>query len=134
MKSALLVSILGALSACSGGTEDGQACMNVPAEQTTCPPASSVSIKDLYSESSCGSEVVAVKGEGKRRLIEHSVTEACCYPAEVTSRDRGCVVGRPYWEGGELRQASLLASVAASPATDSARAAAWALAGSGEHA
>jgi len=133
MKSTLLVSILGALSACSG-THDGQACLSVPADQTTCPPARSLSIKDLYSEESCGSEVVALKGEGKRRLTGQAQTEACCYPAEVTDTDKGCVVGRPYWEGGELRQASLLASVAASPATDSARAAAWALAGSGEHA
>jgi len=133
MRSALLISILGALTACEG-THDGKACLAVPAEQTSCPAANSLKVSDLFSPESCGSEVVALKGEGKRQLAGDAPTEACCYPAEVTDTDSGCVVGRPYWDGGVQRQAPLLALAAVSCASDPARAAAWALAGSGEHA
>ncbi|HKO47006.1 MAG TPA: ferritin-like domain-containing protein [Polyangiaceae bacterium] len=133
MRSALLVSILGALTACEG-THDGLACLNVPAEQTTCPAAQSLKPQDLYSTESCGSEVVALKGEGKRRQVGDVPTEACCYPAEVTDTDNGCSVGRPYFEGGVQRQAPLRSSSEDCGASNPRRAAAWALAGSGEHA
>src|SRR4051812_7237179 len=133
MRSALLVSILGALTACEG-THDGTGCLSVPAEQTTCPAAASLRPEDLFSPESCGSKVVELKGEGERRLAGQAPTEACCYPAEVTDPQSGCVVGRPYWDGGAQRQAPLHSSEAASSASNAERAAAWALAGSGEHA
>jgi len=133
MRSALLISILGALTACEG-THDGKACMSVPADQTTCPPAKSVRTEDLFSPESCGSEVVELKGEGKREVVGDSPTEACCYPAKVTDPDSGCSVGRPYWDDGAQRQAPLRFSVDASSANHLERAAAWAAAGSAEHA
>ena len=136
MKSALLVSILAALTGCEG-THDGEACLAVPAEQTSCPAASSVRIADLsVNPSSCnGEDVVSIRGEGTRKLAGQASVEACCYAAEITDgEDNGCVVGRPYIEGGAPRQAPLRSSVEGAAITDAARAAAWALAGSGEHA
>lgn len=136
MRSALLISILGALTACEG-THDGKACMSVPAEQTSCPPAKSLHKEDLFSPESCGSEVVELKGEGKREVVGDAPTEACCYPAEVTDPDTGCSVGRPYWDGGAQQRAPLhfAATSAEGPsASNRERAAAWALAGSAEHA
>ena len=133
MRSALLVSILGALTACEG-THDGKGCLAVPAEQTTCPAANTLHTSDLFSPESCGSEVVSLKGEGKREVVGESPTEACCYPAKVTDTDSGCVVGRPYWDAGAQRQAPLRRAAAASSASNAERAAAWAQAGSGEHA
>lgn len=133
MRSALLVSILGALTACEG-THDGKGCVAVPAEQTTCPAANTLHTADLFSPESCGSEVVSLKGEGKREVVGDAPTEACCYPAKVTDTDSGCVVGRPYWDGGAQRQAPLRCATAVSSASNAERAAAWALAGSGEHA
>ncbi len=135
MRSALLMSILGALTACEG-THDGKACLAVPAEQTTCPPANSLHPEDLFSGEPlhCGEKVVSLKGEGQRETAGQAQVEACCYPAEVTDGDSNCVIGRPYWDGGVQRQAPLLSSAALSSASDPARAAAWAQAGSGEHA
>lgn len=135
MKSALLVSILGALTACDG-THSGRACLSVPAEQTTCPPASSLDPEDLFSGSAqyCNEEVVSIKGEGQREKAGQAQVEACCYAAEITDGDSTCAVGRPYWEGGMQRQAPLVSSVVVSAASSPERAAAWALAGSGEHA
>jgi len=133
MRSALLVSILGALTACEA-THDGKGCLAVEAEQTTCPAANTLHTADLFSPESCGSEVVALKGEGKREVVGDNQTEACCYPAKVTDTDSGCVVGRPYWDGGVQRQAPLFGSTAAVSASNAERAAAWAMAGAGEHA
>lgn len=135
MRSALLASILGALAACEG-THDGRACMTVPAEQTTCPPASSLHAADLFSGDAahCDEKVVSLKGEGKREKAGQAQVEACCYPAEITDGDSDCVVGRPYWDGGAQRQAPLRSSAAVAGASNPQRAAAWALAGSGEHA
>jgi hypothetical protein len=135
MRNALLVSILGALSACEA-THSGKGCFVVPAEQTTCPPADSLNLDDLFSgdASHCGEEVVALKGEGRREQAGQALVEACCYPAEVTDGDSNCVIGRPYWDGGVQRQAPLLSSAAVATAVDAERAAAWALAGAGEHA
>lgn len=135
MRSTLLISILGALTACEA-THDGRGCLRVPAEQTTCPPASSLEPEDLFSGSAehCGEEVVEIKGEGRRELAGQALVEACCYPAEVTDGDSNCVVGRPYWDGGVQRQAPVLASAAVAGASHPERAAAWTLAGAGEHA
>lgn len=135
MRSALLVSILGALTACEG-THDGKGCLRVPAEQTTCPPASSLDPEDLFSGAAehCNEQVVSINGEGQREKAGQAQVEACCYPAEITDGDSSCVIGRPYWDGGAQRQAPLLSSAAGSGASDPERAAAWALAGSGEHA
>lgn len=135
MRSALLVSILGALAACEG-THDGRACLSVPPEQTTCPPASSLDPDDLFSAAPehCDEKVVSITGEGRRERAGETQVEACCYAAEITDGDSNCVVGRPYWDGGAQRQAPLRSSVAVSSASNSQRAAAWAVAGSGEHA
>lgn len=135
MRSALLISILGALTACGESTHDGTACLPVPAGQPACPVASSVKVSDVFVDSSdCGERVVALKGAGQRRQAGQTQVEACCYPAEVTDGDDSCVVGRPYWEGGVQLQAPLRSSGEASEASHPERATAWARAGAGEHA
>ena len=137
MRSALLISILGALSGCAEGTHDGKACLDIPAEQTECATKSSLKPENLYvhSPSHCGEDVVQLKGEGTREQHVGSMTGvACCYPAEITDGESNCVVGRPYWEDGKQRQAPLSPSVAGSVGIDPQRAAAWAAAGAGEHA
>jgi hypothetical protein len=136
MRSTLLISILGALSACEG-SHDGKACLDIPAEQTECAPEVSLKADDLYvyAPDHCGERVLRLKGEGKREEAFNSKTGvACCYPAEISDGESNCVVGRPYLEGDEQRQAPLRSSVAVSVANDPARAAAWAAAGAGEHA
>lgn len=67
-RSPLLIPILTALSGCSD-TEEGKACLVVPAEQTTCPAAASVNLKDLFTPDRCGWEVVDVKGNGVRQTV-----------------------------------------------------------------
>jgi len=136
MKSGLLLSILAALTGCEGmGTHDGEACLAVPAEQTSCPAASSLSPSDLFVNSSdCSERVMSLKGEGERKQAGQTITEACCYPAEISDGNDRCIVGRPYWEDGVQRQAPLCASGALSTVKHAERAAAWALAGAGEHA
>ena len=51
MRSALLISILGALSGCAEGTHDGKACLDIPAEQTECATKSSLKPENLYVHS-----------------------------------------------------------------------------------
>jgi hypothetical protein len=58
---------------------------------------------------------------------------ACCYLAELVEEEPGCVIGRPYFDGSLELRAPLLSDEAPLPSA-SARAAAWAIAGSGEHA
>src|SRR5688572_18208394 len=125
MRNALLVSILGALTACeSEPTHDGRGCLIVPAEQTTCPPADSLDPEDLFpgDQLYCDERVVSVWGQGRREQAGQALVEACCYAAEITGGESGCVIGRPYWDGGVQRQAPLLSSVALGPAVDAARA------------
>jgi hypothetical protein len=138
MRSALLISILGALSGCGEGSHDGKACQNIPKEQTECAPASSLQAKDLYVYGGkCGERVLQLKGEGTPQQIFNLVSRfACCYPAEISDNDGGeCPSeGRPFREGGKQRRAPLRSSVAVALASDPERAAAWAAAGAGEHA
>jgi hypothetical protein len=135
MRSSLLISIVAALSACEE-THTGKACLAVPAEQTSCPAADTLSPEKLFvgDAAHCDQQVVELKGEGKRELAGQAAVEACCYPAEVTEGNENCSIGRPYRDANGVLQAPLCA-----PETDGAgsapnRAAAWALAGSGEHA
>jgi hypothetical protein len=113
-KNPLLLSILAALPACSETYED-RGCMYVPEEQTTCPPASSVSPERLFLPGACGD---------------------CCYTVQVVDHDvnSGCIVGRPYFEGDRALSAPLLGGRAKLSPDLPARAAAWAKAGAAEHA
>jgi len=134
-KSPLLIAILGAISACKN-TEDGQACMEVAEEQTTCPARADVNPHDLFIPGRCGWEVEQVKSNGTRETIVTDVKpqmQVCCYLAKLVEEEPGCVVGRPYFDGGRELRAPLLSDDAPLPFA-SARAAAWAIAGSGEHA
>jgi hypothetical protein len=141
-KSPLLIAILGALSACKN-TEDGKACMEVVEEQTTCTPGALVNPRGLFILDRCGWEVEEVKSNGTRETIHpriKSPMHVCCYVAELVEEGSNCGIdtnrttdGRPYFDGGKELRAPLLSHDATlSPA--SARAEAWAIAGSGEHA
>jgi hypothetical protein len=134
-KTHLLIAILGALSACKN-SEDGKACMQVAEELTTCPAGAEVNPKGLFTPDRCGWEVEKVKGNGTRETIQTQANpnmHACCYPAVLVEEEPGCVIGRPYFDGGtELRAPLLSDGARLSPA--SARAVAWAKAGAGEHA
>jgi hypothetical protein len=134
-KSPLLIAILGALSACKN-TEDGKACMQVAEEQTTCPAGAEVNPNDLFTPDRCGWEVEEIKSNGTRETIQTDAKPqmpACCYLAELVEEEPGCVIGRPYFDGGMELRAPLLSGDAPLPPA-SARAAAWATAGAGEHA
>lgn len=136
MRNPLLVAILGALAGCSE-TFDDTGCMEVPAEQTTCKAADKVDPDDLFLPGKCGDdlEITEVKGAGERGTIQRDdgEMETCCYPVEVVDHDRNadCVVGRPYYEDGTARSAPLRTS---RETFGSARAMAWAKAGTAEHA
>lgn len=135
-RSPLLISILAALSACNE-TERGKACLPVPAEQTTCPAPHSLNLGDLFIPDRCGWEVTEIVGPGKRETIPTQANpelSACCYPAELVEEEPGCIVGRPYVDGGKQLLAPLCAGDEAAARSASARAAAWARAGAGEHA
>ena len=134
-KGSLLIAILGALSACKN-REDGKACMIVPEAQTTCPSKADVNPDDLFSPGRCGWVVDEVNSEGTRETIwteTNPQMPACCYQAELVEEEPDCVIGRPYFDGGVELRAPLLSEGASLPPA-SARAAAWAGAGSGEHA
>jgi hypothetical protein len=131
----LLLAILGALGGCSETFED-TGCMEVPAEQMGCKPASKVDPDSLFLPNQCGDdlEITEVRGSGKRgtTALQAGEMETCCYPVEVVDHDPGaeCAVGRPYYEGGKPRSAPL----ASRTKVGTARARAWANAGAGEHA
>jgi hypothetical protein len=134
----LLLSILAVLPACSESFED-RACMLVPAEQMTCPPADSVRPEQLFFPDRCGDdlEITEVTGGGTREtLTTDGLTEspACCYTVEGVDHDANaeCVIGRPYYEGGQALSAPLV--LEGEPSSASSRAAAWAKAGAAEHA
>src|SRR5262245_17579998 len=134
-KSPLLASILTALTAC-GTTEQGTACIIVPAEQMVCAPPESLDQSQLFVPDRCGWDVVEVNGPGKRGVTtgQGGNLETCCYPAEIEETEPGCVIGRPFVVGGmELRAPACAQSSLAGDA-DVARASAWAAAGVAEHA
>src|SRR5688572_30170078 len=103
--SPLLVSILAALAACDGATEE-KVCQLVPAEQATCPAADQVSASDLFLPGKCGDfEISDIRGPATRESLNTQGTAepvpACCYKADVVDNTNGeCVIGRPYFEGG----------------------------------
>ena len=139
-KSSLLLSILAALPGCST-TSDGRGCMNVPAEQMTCPSAGSVDVDDLYLPGQCGDdlEITEVKSDGTREDVTFDTgmkQPACCYTVEVTdhSPNSECAVGRPYFEDGTARSAEVRRGSARDSGVETRRAAAWADAGAAEHA
>lgn len=142
----MLVAILAALSGCSD-SYDGEACMDVPATQTTCPSRSEVDKSDLYvpANSLCGhNEIVEVTGDGKREDLPRGVVPdgfpsdpipSCCYPAEIIHHDGPCATpGRPYFDAGNALLAPLRASAEDTAGQPSQVASAWARAGAAEHA
>ena len=135
-QSPLLIAILAALSGCNN-TEAGKACMQVPEEQTTCPAGSAVDPNALFTPDRCGWDVVEVTSDGVRETLQTQVDSqlpACCYRAELVEEEPGCVIGRPYFDGSSELRAPLVSRAGTVPDIESPRAAAWAEAGSGEHA
>jgi hypothetical protein len=78
-----------------------------------------------------------VKGNGTRETMtgpdKTTQMHVCCYLAELAEEGNDCSIGRPYFDGGKELRAPLLSHDAPLPPA-SARATAWAAAGSGEHA
>lgn len=138
-QSPLLLSILAALTACDGATEE-KVCKLVPADQATCPAPADVSTNDLFLPGKCGDfEISEVRGPVTRESLNTQgtaePTPACCYKADVVDETSGeCVIGRPYFEDGTDLCAPLLRDSLPALAPEAARAAAWANAGAGEHA
>jgi hypothetical protein len=108
-----LLSITAALSGCQPGT----ACIQVEPGTTVCPKPGSVKLKEM-TNTSCGSDVVAITGEG---TLEENISlgyidsgadpvPGCCYP--VTETAPTCVYGRPI----RVEGAMLLASIVEDPA------------------
>lgn len=140
-KSPLLIAILSSIASCKN-IEDGQACIEVPADQTTCPARADVDRSKFFIPDRCGWEVNELKGDGKRETVSTQAgpVSACCYLAELVEENSNCVIGRPYFHGNRELRAPLLSDGAGSRLEGrarsgmSARAAAWAAAGAGEHA
>ncbi|HEX2870611.1 MAG TPA: ferritin-like domain-containing protein [Polyangiaceae bacterium] len=138
-QSPLLLSILAALTACDGATEE-KVCKLVPADQATCPAPGEVSTSDLFLPGKCGDfEISDVRGPVTREDLNTQgtaePTPACCYKADVVDETNGeCVIGRPYFEDGVDLCAPLRSDAPQVLASEAARAAAWAHAGAGEHA
>ena len=142
----LLLAILAVLSGCGdwGDTRDGTGCLDVPATQSTCASKDEVGKSQLYvAEGSCGDEITAIKGDGKRvERWRQSIPggpagpiPSCCYPVEITHHDAYCgTPGRPYFEAGRALLAPMRASAALSGRELRPSAEAWARAGAAEHA
>lgn len=85
---------------------DGLGCMGVADGTTECPASGEVSPGDLMG--GCGSETVAVTGEGTVHVGNPLVNSPdkglyCCYPIQETEPE--CDYGRPYLESGVSRVA-----------------------------
>jgi hypothetical protein len=95
-----------------------------------------VNRSDLFIPGRCGWEVVDIHGTGRREVIpaQAGMIESCCYEADIREEEPGCVIGRPYFDGGVELRAPLRSMADVSPLVDAARAAAWANAGAAEHA
>ena len=136
-RTSLLVSILAALGGCDGSVKD-KACIQVTAEQLTCPAPDKVDRSQLFLPNKCGDfEYTEVNGPAKRESIQAQAgtLDACCYPVQVIDHTNGnCVIGRPYFEEGVELSAPLCGGAALAVGEEAARAAAWARAGAGEHA
>lgn len=137
--SPLLLAIAAALG-CSESYHD-EACMKVPADQTSCRPGKEVKPSELFLPNQCGDdlEIDDVDSDGVlRTLTEQSGTQstACCYTVMVVDSDPNmvCMVGRPYFEGDKALRAPLCLPARALLTASSSRAAAWAAAGAEEHA
>lgn len=153
--SPLLLSIVAALSGCSAhgeppaddppiddpptaATYQGDGCYLVEPGTAECASAADVNPADLFAPWTCDVDILAVHGEGQLTEVTFQVGDsepACCYPATGIDNAPLCVIGRPYFERGALRMAPLTDLTSGdSGAAPLTRGAAWALAGSGEHA
>jgi hypothetical protein len=146
----LLILILSAvgLSAC-GERVEGQACIDIEDDVTTCPAAEDVDLDEAFVYFSCDDEkILGISGEGTVQNTSQDLSNrGCCYEAELLdpNPNMNCMVGRPFreadvavlaavvprgdWCGTDIPATSTLAST-----VDLARAAAWALSGANEHA
>jgi hypothetical protein len=139
-RQSLLVSILGALSACSTSFDD-EGCMAVAETAASCPSGDDVKPSQLFLPGKCGDdlEIVEVNGNGTLKKLGSETGEtnpACCYPVTVVDHNtkQECMVGRPFYERGKALAARVLASSPRAAVRDASRAAAWARAGAEEHA
>ncbi len=147
--SPLLLSILAALGGCAAhddppvdlpptaATYDGEGCVLVEESTTECVSGANVQPEELFAPWTCDVDVVAVNGDGTLTSVSFQTGEtspACCYPVSGVDNAPGCVIGRPYFERGMPRMAPLNEPTAGLPGAPLSRGAAWALAGSGEHA
>lgn len=153
MENRTLLGLILAATATAGCGEryDGMACVDVPEDATSCPPAEDVAKDDLFVPWDCDdNRALSISGEGTLTDVSYgyyadSAGEpgdlACCYDAELLDPKPGtdCAIGRPWTEGGAPRVAPTLPRQGwgrSNPgaAVDAARARAWAEAAAGEHA
>lgn len=89
------------LAAC-GERYESEACLIVEDDAAECPSQSEASAELVGP--GCGSDTVAVDGPGERRAASDTgyMGDACCYPVTRVTTHDNCVVGRPYYEGGQL--------------------------------
>ncbi|MES2644603.1 MAG: ferritin-like domain-containing protein [Myxococcota bacterium] len=142
----LLILILSAigLSAC-GVPVEGEACIDVEEDVTTCPAAEDVDLDEAFVFFSCDDEkIVSISGEGTVQNTSQADQDlGCCYAAELIdpNPNMNCMVGRPFREADVAVLAAVVeradwcgTDLPATAALDPARAAAWALSGANEHA
>ncbi|MDP2310238.1 MAG: ferritin-like domain-containing protein [Pseudomonadota bacterium] len=99
------LAILGALplAACGGERFESEACISVADPTAECPTVAEAAA-DLVGVG-CGTAIVSVDGEGVFTGADEDTGFAgdrCCYPVTRKEVNNGCVVGRPYYEGGQL--------------------------------
>ncbi|MCB9677641.1 MAG: hypothetical protein H6737_21225 [Alphaproteobacteria bacterium] len=109
MRAPLLTTILAsiALAGCQKGEwTDTSMCLDVPDDTTECPAQGDVDLEGLTNFGWCSADVRELTGPGtisENPLFPDTGGGAdlyCCYPAVARDADPGCVVGRPFFEGG----------------------------------
>ncbi|MFN7146774.1 MAG: hypothetical protein ACK4YP_23575, partial [Myxococcota bacterium] len=91
------------LAACGGETFSSESCIAMEEGVETCPSVADAE-KELVGLG-CGERTISVDGEGSFTSAEEDTGFAgdrCCYPVTKKSVNNGCVVGRPYYEAGDL--------------------------------
>jgi hypothetical protein len=91
------------LAACGGERFESEACIAVEEDVETCPSEAEASAELVGP--GCGTKIVSVDGPGELKTAAEDTgwaTDRCCYPVTRKTINDGCVVGRPYYDNGEL--------------------------------
>ncbi len=98
------LAVLGALPLAGCGERfEGEACLAMPEGEETCPSVDEASAELVGP--GCGERTLSLDGPGTFRSDEGDTGfggDRCCYPATKVTVADGCVVGRPYYDAGQL--------------------------------